>query len=521
MLHKTLGLRAIKELDVKQGIIMGYWSSFDVIDAASERVRPGAYAKTIQETGPGSPQPRIMYLWQHETKSLLGKPAVLTEDAFGLYFEAQIAPTTLGRDVLTLYEYGVITEHSIGYDIVRSTYNRLTGVRDLEELKLYEGSAVTWGCNATTPVLGIKAAHDPEGAARRIKSLDDLLHKSDIRTEALAGELERELKALQATMLPAPAPSAGPYTIVGALDAIERALSSNTAGATGQPAEGAAMTTRKRATSRPAKPAQPAPAGTTATPKAELKARDFLTVYTTDRDAYDLIEDLDDLMEALKESILSVMIEGSGDLLSGTGDGDAPTLGTSLTQFGEAVTAWVEASRSQDCWGDIADSMEEAEDYASEWGVRRPYSYYMAAHAPEGREGKDAGEQKDGLKAGRAISTGNRKTLVAAAAGIKKAMGDMATHHKSIQALLDATDPKRSNTAAEENEEEGETESDAGDGGKAGRTPSATKDTRTLAPDRAPSGGSGTTQSFDPSALLNEARAISAGLAASLKPVGK
>jgi HK97 family phage prohead protease len=501
MLHKTVGA-ALRDLDLKEGIISGYWSSFDTVDAVKDRVRPGAYTRTIKELGPESKQPRIMYLWQHDSKAVLGKPSELTQDDFGLRFTAQIVPTALGKDVLLLYEYGVITEHSIGYDVIRQTYNRATGITDLDELKLYEGSAVTWGCNADTPVLAVKAAQDPAGAARRIKSLDDLLHKSDIRTETLAAELETELKALKAAMTPAPAQDR-PYTILGALDSIERALKTQMAGAQ-QPAEETAMSGKPRSKTGQSEPAQPV----STTPAAKtVKARTFEEVYTSDREAYDILEDLDDLYEALRESLLSVLIEGSSS------DGDNSTAQASLSQFGARVTSWLSEAEVQSCWAEIADEAEEAGARATMYGTSGWYSWMSSRTADEraAKTAKTEPAQPVGRKAGRTISSGNRKTLEDAAAGIKEAASTIMTHHKSINDLLEATKP-----ADKETDDEGDGKDEGKDGketGKAAPAPSAAKDT--LAPDRAVDDGSGTTQSIDPaalSALFADVRAIKAAV---------
>src|SRR5262249_43031287 len=115
MLHKSIAVN-VKDLDTVQGIICGYASSFNVEDDGGDIVLPGAFTKTISEWGPTSRQPRIKFLYQHDSTQLLGVPQVLTEDSYGLYFEAKIADTALGRDVLALYQAGVITEHSIGYE---------------------------------------------------------------------------------------------------------------------------------------------------------------------------------------------------------------------------------------------------------------------------------------------------------------------------------------------------------------------------------------------------------------------
>ncbi len=147
----------------------GYASIFGNVDDGRDEMQYGAFTKTLQES-----QNRIKVLYMHEMRSLIGKPLVLSEDTKGLYFEASISNTTLGRDVLTLIKDKVITEMSIGYERVKSYYDETRDVRVLQEVKLWEISPVTWGMNELA----------------YIKSRFDFSQKYDI--------LEREIKRLEA-----------------------------------------------------------------------------------------------------------------------------------------------------------------------------------------------------------------------------------------------------------------------------------------------------------------------------------
>ena len=114
---------SIKDLDVETGVVTGYFSQFNSIDLDGDVIMPGAFTKTIAERGPDSSKPEIAYLWQHDTYRPLGKLMVLREDSFGLYFEAKMSDTSYGKDALKLYRDGVITQHSIGYQVIKSQEN--------------------------------------------------------------------------------------------------------------------------------------------------------------------------------------------------------------------------------------------------------------------------------------------------------------------------------------------------------------------------------------------------------------
>lgn len=145
----------VKDLDVKQGIVTGYFASFGNIDSDNDMIVPGSFTKTLKENGPQSQKQRILHLYQHDPYRPVAKPHVLKEDSRGLYFESKIADTTDGKNLLELYERGIITEHSIGFKTIKET--KRDAYNEISEVKLWEGSSVTWGANENTPVTGIKS----------------------------------------------------------------------------------------------------------------------------------------------------------------------------------------------------------------------------------------------------------------------------------------------------------------------------------------------------------------------------
>ena len=185
----------IKDLDVATGIVTGYFSQFNSIDLDGDVIMPGAFTKTIAERGPDSSKPEIAYLWQHDTTKPLGKLLVLREDNFGLYFEAKMSDTTWGEDALKLYRDGVITQHSIGYQVIKSVETQMDMEEEVEqiyEVKLWEGSAVTFGANPNTPFTGFKSAEERED---RIKTLVKAI-KNGSYTDETFGLIEFELLKL-------------------------------------------------------------------------------------------------------------------------------------------------------------------------------------------------------------------------------------------------------------------------------------------------------------------------------------
>jgi len=197
----------VKDVDVKRGIVTGYFSVFGNVDADNEIVMPGAFRKSLQENGPGSQKNRIFHLFQHDPNVVLGKPHVLIEDEKGLYFETKISQTTYGRDVLKLYEDGVLGEHSIGYRVIKSEMAEIEKgkqVRKLLELQLWEGSTVTWGANELALVTSVKGSllnnnERIDFISRKITSIQKAL-KGNYTDETIQ-LLEIELKQLQQMLL--------------------------------------------------------------------------------------------------------------------------------------------------------------------------------------------------------------------------------------------------------------------------------------------------------------------------------
>ena len=192
---------SVKDVDVKKGVVTGYFSTFrSEKDSDGDIILPGAFTKTLKENGPESGKHRILYLLQHDPMMPLGKPHVLKEDGKGLYFEAKIAATSYGRDTLKLYEEGVLTEHSIGYKVIKNEPKN--DANYLSELRLWEGSAVSWGANSEALVTGIKAEDKPELYDRLIKKLEALNHavKGGLTDETIT-QLEIHIKQLQQAII--------------------------------------------------------------------------------------------------------------------------------------------------------------------------------------------------------------------------------------------------------------------------------------------------------------------------------
>ena len=203
MIYKNISQGIIEDIDEVKGIVTGYFSAFNNIDSDGDVIVSGSYKKTIAENGPQG-RNRIMHLLQHNPLMPLAKPMELMEDAKGLRFTSKITETSYGKDVIKLYAEGVFNEHSVGFEIIKA--DNKAGYREIREIKLWEGSTVTWGANPNTPIESMKSWDKPKSEEMIAKFCNilrngDLTDESMIQLEIGLKQIENHLKALESVQI--------------------------------------------------------------------------------------------------------------------------------------------------------------------------------------------------------------------------------------------------------------------------------------------------------------------------------
>lgn len=166
----------VTDVDEIEGIVSGYFATKNVWDSVGEMIVDGAFKRSVREWGPEGKN-RIKTLYQHNPAYLIGRPLELVEDEKGLYHVSKISKTSMGMDVLKLIQDEVITEQSIGYTVLDAERDMDDESRvKLLELKLFEGSFVTWGANEDTPITGLKSLSNP---VELVKSMQELISNSE------------------------------------------------------------------------------------------------------------------------------------------------------------------------------------------------------------------------------------------------------------------------------------------------------------------------------------------------------
>ena len=160
---KTVSFK-LEDLDEGSRQVKGYFASFDTLDSDNDVIRQGAFTKSIAERGPNSPGNRkIAHLRDHDFTHQIGNPIELFEDSKGLGFVSQMGRSTKGNDAFLDYQDGILREHSIGFNYIsdkmdyiepdKSAFDSELGHYEIREVKLWEGSGVTFGANEFTPTL--------------------------------------------------------------------------------------------------------------------------------------------------------------------------------------------------------------------------------------------------------------------------------------------------------------------------------------------------------------------------------
>lgn len=211
-LYKIKAASDIKDMDSEKRQVAVYLSTFDQIDADNDMIKKGAFAKSIQERGPESPSNRkIAYLRHHDWDWQIGKWLKLEEDDKGLFAVGELGRSTKGNDAYLDYEDGIIREHSIGFQYMADKIRWIDdnsrdegGYWMVSEVKLYEGSAVTFGANEFTNVVDVmKGENRVEVADKIAKEIEGVIKglTNGKGTDERLFELEMKLKFLNAKLL--------------------------------------------------------------------------------------------------------------------------------------------------------------------------------------------------------------------------------------------------------------------------------------------------------------------------------
>lgn len=135
----------------EDGVFSGYGSVFGVVDSYKEVVLPGAFAESLKVRRPAM-------LWQHRSSEPIGVYTLVKEDNIGLYVEGKLALKTVrGAETYELLKMDALNGLSIGFITREDSYDKVTGVRSLKTVDLWEVSPVTFPANESARVSSVKS----------------------------------------------------------------------------------------------------------------------------------------------------------------------------------------------------------------------------------------------------------------------------------------------------------------------------------------------------------------------------
>ena len=143
----------------------------------TERIAPGAFRGSLRNRND------IKLLWNHDTASVLGSTRAgtlkLTEDDRGLYVEAMLPNTTVGRDARELISRGDVDAMSFGFTVARGgdEWSSDGSTRTLTKINLHEVSIVAF------------PAYTATAGSTAVRGLDKVAKRAEVDADALADAL--------------------------------------------------------------------------------------------------------------------------------------------------------------------------------------------------------------------------------------------------------------------------------------------------------------------------------------------
>ena len=172
-LEFSFELKSIEE----DGTFTGYGSVFGVKDSYDDIVEPGAFVESLNVRKPA-------LLWQHRSGEPIGVYTEIKEDNIGLYMVGKLAlKTQRGAEAYELMKMGAVSGLSIGFQTREDSYDKVTGIRTLKKVDLWEVSLVTFPANDSARVQRVKTFEE----MKSINEIEDCLRDAGFsRTEAKA-----------------------------------------------------------------------------------------------------------------------------------------------------------------------------------------------------------------------------------------------------------------------------------------------------------------------------------------------
>lgn len=187
--------------------IKAYALAFGNIDSWGDIIMPGACDDFLKSADAD----RMALCWQHDRKTVIGIITDKGVDDYGMWIEADILPTTAGKDAALLLKSGAVKEFSIGWRPDKYHYEKREGydydIRILEAITVYEVSPVTIAANSRAIIVSAKADPNHQSNSKptntnnimtpeEIKAMRESIEKS--AAEKASAEIKAQLDDIKA-----------------------------------------------------------------------------------------------------------------------------------------------------------------------------------------------------------------------------------------------------------------------------------------------------------------------------------
>ena len=179
--------------------IKAYALAFGNVDSWGDIIAHGAVDAFLASEN----KDRMALCYQHDIHEVIGVITDMGVDEKGMWFEADVLPTTTGKDVQTLIRGGAIKEFSIGYYADKYHFEKRDGymneIRILDEITIVEVSPVTRAANDKAVLIDAKAEEiEEKNEEDTINPLiSDIMENKEL--EMLQNEVKTSKEALEAT----------------------------------------------------------------------------------------------------------------------------------------------------------------------------------------------------------------------------------------------------------------------------------------------------------------------------------
>ena len=146
------------------GTFEGYGSVFGNVDLYKEIVAKGAFTESLTSLKSQGRMPAL--LWQHRSGEPIGVYTEMREDDTGLFVRGKLAlKTARGAEAHELLKINALSGLSIGFMTREDSYDKVTGIRTLNKVDLWECSLVTFPANDSARVSAVKNIESIESLA--------------------------------------------------------------------------------------------------------------------------------------------------------------------------------------------------------------------------------------------------------------------------------------------------------------------------------------------------------------------